>query len=51
MLKSHPNDELDLGLKAEAFIVQGFTGALPTVKPRKLEHHSPPALKVKYKGS
>ena len=22
-----------------------------TVKPRKLEHHSPPALKVKYKGS
>ena len=22
-----------------------------TVKPRKLEHHSPPALEVKYKGS
>ena len=27
-----------------------FQGSL-TVKPRKLEHHSPPALEVKYKGS
>ena len=29
----------------------GTLGKLDTVKPRKLEHHSPPALKVKYKES